>query len=62
MEKKQHGGKRAGAGPRLKYNEPLVAVIFWCPESKEKEFKKSGKEQIATWALPPEKRVKKPVK
>lgn len=37
--KKKHGGKRKGAGAKLKYNEATKVVSVRIPESKVGEFK-----------------------
>lgn len=49
MKIKNSGGRRLGAGPKQKYNEPTVMVSFRCPISKVEEFKKSGNEKLDKW-------------
>lgn len=39
--KKTHGGKRAGAGRKPKYNEPTKVIGFRVPISKASEIKKA---------------------
>lgn len=34
-----HGGRRKGAGAKLKYNEPTAIVSVRCPKSKQSELK-----------------------
>ena len=50
MKKKTQGGKRKGAGAKLKYGEETVPVVIRCPKSKVKEFRQYAALKLSEWS------------
>ena len=46
MPKENRGGKRPGAGRKLKYGEPLSRFVCYCPDSKIKELREIVKAKL----------------
>lgn len=47
--KPKHGGKRPGAGAKLKYGEPTTTVAFRVPVSKVDDVKASVNKMKEAW-------------
>lgn len=47
--KTKRGGKRAGSGRKLKYNEETLTISFKVPGSKKSEFKLFCIEKLKTY-------------
>ena len=49
VKKKTQGGKRKGAGAKLKYGEATVPVVTRVPGSKVKEFRLFVHSKLKEW-------------
>lgn len=50
MKKKIQGGKRKGAGAKLKYGEATTPVVIRVPMSKVKEFRQHAALKLSEWS------------
>ncbi len=50
-EKIKHGGKRNGAGAKLKYGEATTPVVTRVPVSKVKEFRVHVSHKLKDWLI-----------
>jgi hypothetical protein len=48
-KKRNRGGARLNAGPKLKYGEQTRQIVFRCPESKVEEMKKVISSKLSEW-------------
>lgn len=49
LKKKTQGGKRKGAGAKLKYGEATIPVVTRVPVSKVKEFRSHVTAKLKDW-------------
>jgi len=51
MKKNKQGGKRKGAGAKLKYGEATTPVVIRVPVSKVKEFRVFVSHKLKDWLI-----------
>ena len=49
--KSKRGGKRAGSGQKLKYNEETKTISFRCPISKVERLKEIVNSKLSEWIV-----------